>query len=82
MWAIARKCLTSFSRRSCKARASAGVRAVSGIAHATDACMDACEKMIRYAARLMRESVPAGELVGEPGGSSGYVWEVPHYSLR
>lgn len=52
---------------------SAEVRAVSAITHATDACMDACEKMIRYAARLMREGAPAGESAGEPGGSSGYV---------
>ncbi|WP_329932983.1 ADP-ribosylglycohydrolase family protein [Slackia isoflavoniconvertens] len=54
---------------------SAEVRAVSAITHATDACMDACEKMIRYAARLMREGTPAGESAGEPGGSSGYVWD-------
>lgn len=54
---------------------SAEVRAVSAITHATDACMDACEKMIRYAARLMREGTPAGESAGGPGGSSGYVWD-------
>lgn len=47
---------------------SAEVRAVSAITHATDACMDACEKMIRYAARLMCEGSPAGESAGEPGG--------------
>lgn len=54
---------------------SAEVRAVSAITHATDACMDACEKMIRYAARLMREGSSAGESAGGPGGSSGYVWD-------
>lgn len=54
---------------------SAEVRAVSAITHATDACMDACEKMIRYAARLMCEGSPAGESAGGPGGSSGYVWD-------
>ena len=51
------------------------VREVSAITHATDACMDACEKMVFYARGLLLRGSAGRESGEEPVASGGYVWD-------